>query len=83
MAATAPDILLEESKCFACLTGIQLAQRLRIALQVRTLLELDPAADVTPAGLVDYAKCYCSVAKRQSDLVELALLDQISQLLAA
>lgn len=83
MAATAPDILLDESKCFACLTGIQLAQRLRIALQVRTLLALDPEADVTPAGLVAYSACYCSVAKRQSDLVELALLDQISQALAA
>jgi len=54
-------------------------QRLRIALEVRTLLAINPAADVTPAGLVAYAKCYCPVAKKQSDLVEAALLDQISQ----
>jgi hypothetical protein len=81
MPATSPSVLLKESKCFGCLTGIQLPQQLRIALEVRTLLALNPAADVTPSGLVQYGKCYCAVAKGQSDIAELALLDQISQAL--
>lgn len=79
MPATPPATLVAETACFTCLTGLQMAQRLRIALEIRTLLALDPYADVTPAGLVAYAKCFCAAAKTQADLAELALLDKISQ----
>jgi len=81
MAATAPSELTAETACFECLGLLQMAQRLRIALEIRALLAVDPAADVTPAALLSYGACYACLGMTRADAVELAILDQISQAL--
>lgn len=82
MAATSAETLFAETKCFACLGPVGTAQLLRIGLEVRTLLGLNAAAVVTPQALITYAKCYlCLDGVSEADAVELALLDQISQLI--
>lgn len=80
MPATSTQTLFNEAECFACLGPVTDAQLLRIALLVRTLVALEPAAEVTPQALETYGRCYqCLDGVSQADAVELALLDQISQ----
>ena len=72
--------LLEEGKCYACFGELSVAQIITLALERRALLALDPAADVTPQGLIAYANCYlCFTQGNFFDLFELALLDKLSQ----
>lgn len=81
MAATDPQTLVNEAACYSCLGPVTAAQTLRLALERRTLLALDPAADTSSQALETYATCYqCIPGVSQADAVELALLDQISQL---
>lgn len=78
--AIAAGELLDEGKCYACYGELSVAQIITLALDRRALLALDPDADVTPEGLITYAKCYlCFTQGNFFDLVELALLDKISQ----
>lgn len=82
MPATSAELLFEETACFGCVGPMDTAQRLRIGLELRSLIALDPDADVTPQGLADWATCYsCIDGVSQADAIELAILDQISQAL--
>lgn len=55
------------------------AQRLRIALELRSLLAADSGADVTPEALAEDASCYaCIDGVSQADAIELAILDALS-----
>lgn len=77
MPATPTQELFDETSCFCFSMGT--AQRMRIGLEMRSLLAIDPGADVTAQGLLDYGACYCSLGLSEADRVELALLDQIAQ----
>lgn len=82
MAATPAQTLLNEAKCFICIQDATVAQALRIALERRTLLALNPAADTSPEALLAYGKCYaCLPGTSEVDAIELAILDQIQQAL--
>ena len=79
MAATNPQTLFAEAKCYVC-DGVTMVQALKLALLARTLLVLDPAANVSSAYLVEYGKCFlCFGETNMGDLLELSLLDLISQ----
>lgn len=80
MAAIDSDTLLSEAKCYECYGPLTQAELLSLALERRWLLSLSPGANVTPAFLVDYAKCFGCLGASMYDLMELALLDQIAQL---
>ena len=79
--AIAAQSLFEEAKCYECYGPITLPQLLTLALLRRQLLALNPASDVSAQGLISYAKCYACYTGSMFDLMELALLDQISQLI--
>lgn len=72
--------LFNETKCYLCYGPISESQMLALGLERRWLLNLDSTADVSPQSLLAYAKCYACYAGNTYDLLELALLDQISQL---
>lgn len=76
--ATAPQDLLSESECYVCF-GASTVESLKLALLARTLLALDPTADVSASALMSYASCYACYAGSDAELMELALLDQIAQ----
>jgi hypothetical protein len=78
MAAIDTNVLLDETKCYACL-GMSIAQLLELGLLRRTLIARVPTADVTMQGLMTYAKCYACYGASSFELLKLALLDQISQ----
>lgn len=79
MAAISADILVSEVTCFACL-GLTIPQQLEIALMRRWLLALDPGADVSVEGLMNYGKAYgCCFNLPVYETLKLALLDLISQ----
>lgn len=77
------DILLAEVACYDCSWRGPMAQSLRIALIRRSLLAVDPDADVSRDALEQYAACYLCLGISGMDGIELALLDQLSQALAA
>jgi len=80
MAAINPQTLLGESACFNCYGEVPIAQALKLALLARTLKSLVPTADTSAAALLTYASCYnCYADGNPGDLMEMALLDQISQ----
>lgn len=82
MPATDPQILLSEVACF-CNEPVPIADQLRLALEIRALLAVDPAADVTPQGLADLAACFqCQDGVSPFQATELAVLDLLSQALA-
>jgi hypothetical protein len=54
---------------------------MKLALEARILTGLVPGADTTPAALLAYASCYSCFGASLGELMELALLDQISQAL--
>lgn len=56
------------------------AQRYRIALLRRWLLSKQPDAPTDAQTLITYATPYLDIPVSLADAVELALLDQISQL---
>lgn len=71
--------LYAEAKCFACY-GISEAEALTLALERRWALAVNPAADVTPAGLLGSAACYaCYTNGNLYDLFELALLNIVAE----
>lgn len=78
MAATDPQSLFFEAQCYACI-GAPTQMLLKLALERRILLSLNPGADVTPQGLLTYAACFGCFGAAAYELMELALLDQISQ----
>lgn len=79
MAAIPAQTLFNEAKCYECFGRLTDAQMLVLALERRILLTANPAADVTPQGLLDYAKCNLCFTGNTYDGMEMALLDQISQ----
>lgn len=80
MAAVNPNLLFEEAKCYLCQgLDISTARAMKLALLSRTLKALVPTADTTPDALMAYAKCYACYGASSYELMELAMLDQISQ----
>jgi hypothetical protein len=79
MAAN-PQDLANEAQCYDCLGPVTTAQAYRLALERRTLLELNASAVTDAQTLITYATCYLCLGMSQADAVEMALLDQISQL---
>lgn len=78
MAINATE-LITESRCYGCYGAGSTAQMLTLALESRILLEADPAADTSAATLISYAKCYGCYGLSLYDMMEVALLDMISQ----
>jgi hypothetical protein len=78
MPAIDAQTLINEVACYNC-TEATMTQLLKVALERRILLVKVPTASVDLQSLVNYAACYCLNGLPQIDLVELALLDQISQ----
>jgi hypothetical protein len=81
MAAIPAQDLFTEGKCYECFGELTQPQILKITILARQLVALSPSADVTPQGLLTYATCYACYTGSYYDLMEIALLDQISQLL--
>jgi hypothetical protein len=80
MPALNPQTLISEGRCYECFVAdLSLAKGIKLALLARTLIALVPTADVTPQGLLTYAQCYACYGMSQFEMIELALLDQISQ----
>lgn len=79
MTAIDSSALLDEARCYACYVSASLAQLLNLALERRILLARSPTADVSGSGLLDYSKCHGCHGASIYDLMEIALLDQISQ----
>lgn len=78
-----PQELFDETECI-CVWPMTDAQRLRIALELRALLTVDPDAEVTAQQLETWATCYaCLPGVSQAEAISLAILDKISQALAA
>lgn len=75
--ATDANTLYEESKCYLC-AGVTQAEALKLALEARWLLALDPTADTSVDGLTNYGKCYACLGLSLFDLLEISMLDQIS-----
>lgn len=78
MPAINPQTLFDEAKCYSCNSTANTAQMLRLALLRRTLIALVPTADTTPQGLMTYGACYACYGMTEADIMELAMLDQIS-----
>lgn len=83
MPATPTDVLLAEANCFRCYGSPDIATLLRLAILARTALAADPAADVTPQGLLTYGTCYRCFGISEAQVMEISLNDIISQALAA
>jgi hypothetical protein len=80
MPATNPQTLFDEAKCYLCAgLDVTTARSLKLALLARTLKALVPDADTSVAALLEYSKCYACYGASIAELLELALLDQISQ----
>lgn len=78
--AIAAQTLIDEAKCYTCYGELTIGEMLVLALERRILLGRNPSADVSPQGLVAYAKCdLCFTEGSMFDAMEMALLDQISQ----
>lgn len=76
--ATDAQSLLTQGNCYACY-GASVYQILKLALLAQTSLGVNPANDVTPAGLIAQAKCFpCFSNTDIPKMMELALLAQIS-----
>lgn len=71
------NTLNSEASCFLC-AGVTQAEALKLALEARWLLALDPTADTSVAGLTNYGKCYACLGLSLFDLLEISMLDQIS-----
>lgn len=73
-----PQTLIAEGRCYQC-RGTSLAMSVKLALLRRIALVVNPAADVSPAGLETRGKCYnCGTSPTMAQLYELALLDIIA-----
>lgn len=83
MAAINPTTLDSEAKCYYCLTPATPAKAYKLALIARSLVAVDPAADTSVAGNLEYGKCYGCLGMSEFEIVELALLDKLSQALAS
>lgn len=76
--ATAAQDLFDEANCYVCF-GASTVEALKLALLARTLVALDPTADVSADALMSYGSCYRCYDASNVAIMELALLDQISQ----
>lgn len=81
MAATDANTLLAEAKCYECFGPLSMSLLFRLALEARMLKALVPGADTSPQALITYGKCFNCYGASYGELMELALLDQISQAL--
>lgn len=80
MAAISTQTLFDEASCFNCFGSLSQTQLLRLAYLSRMLHSLDPMAATDPQSLVTYGRCFsCSAYPSLGDIMELSLLDQISQ----
>lgn len=70
--------LMAEARCY-CSANASNAQLMILALERRWLLELDPDADVSPAGLMEYSKCFCGANSSIFDRFQSALLGKIAE----
>lgn len=71
--------LYDEAKCYACY-GLSESEALTLALERRWALKVNPAADVTPEGLLVSSACYaCYTNGNLFDLFELALLNIVAE----
>lgn len=72
--------LFSESKCYNCYGELTSGENIILALWRRLVLEVTPTADVSPQGLVAYAKCYlCFTEGSMFDAMEMALMDLFFQ----
>lgn len=76
MRSCSPQSLLDDAKCFLCLTEKQLdlviVEQLRLWLSATT-----PDADVTAQGLMDEAVCLLCLPVKQLLLVQTQLLCEL------
>lgn len=72
------NTLYAQGACYACL-GLSLQETLTLAIEREWLLLLDPAADTSVQALLDYGSGFHPYGSL-FDVLELSLLDQISQL---
>ena len=70
--------LMAEASCF-CPSGASNTELMILALERRWLLEVDPAADVSPAELMEEANCYCGVGGSIAQRFQMALLGKIAE----
>ena len=72
--------LFSESKCYNCYGELTTGENIILALWRRVVLSVTPTADVSPQGLVAYAKCYlCFTEGSMFDAMEMALMDLFFQ----
>jgi hypothetical protein len=71
--------VIDEAACYQCFGPITMGQMLILGMERRILLARNPAADVSAGSLIAYAKCYGCLGVSMFDMMEFALLDQISQ----
>ena len=72
------NTLMEEGKCYMCFGELSTAQILELALLRRIVLAADPAADVSPQGLISTTNCYACLGLSMFDLMLLALLSLLA-----
>jgi hypothetical protein len=78
MAATDPQSLITQAKCYLCYNITQF-QGMKLALLAQVSLTHNPANNVTPQGLIDQSKCFaCFSTADLGKMMELALLAQIA-----
>lgn len=83
MAATPFQTLLDEAEIYASFGAIGTAGLLRLALMARAVLAVNPAADVSAQGLMTYGQCYACLGLSSQEIMEISLMDMLSQALAA
>ena len=79
MPATPCSELLEEGAVFLIYGPLSTTALIELALLVRTLKVLNPAADTTPQSLLAYGLVYACAGTSFAEIIKLALLDQIYQ----
>lgn len=79
MPSTDYQTLLSEGKCYACFGELSVAQTIRMALLARTAAIVAPSVSLTPQSLMGYGNCYACLGISEADIMELSLLDIISQ----
>lgn len=75
--------MLDEGNCYRCFGALSTAAILKLVLLARAVVAVDPAADVTPQGLMTYGSCYACLGLSFGTIMELSLTDMLSQSLAA
>lgn len=78
MAATDTNTLFSEGRCYECYGETSQTQILRLAILARILTASNPVAATDPQSLLSYGRCFGCIGMSAADIMELALLDQIS-----